>query len=660
MAYTPPTGTSINFNFAGVHTPSGSITFDFAAELGGPQTIYPEGWDSAAVGTAYARRSEFLLPAGIDAAAVGTASIDFRIRYLLPTGIDAAWVGEPRLIAKFVRNHDFVGAYTAPTGTAVDHDFSLGPPTLYPSGFDTAEFGTASLDIPGAVYPAGFSTTEFGTAVVIQDRFITPAGFSTTEFGTAQAYNLTQYLLPAGWVSSLVSASAAVINRNRYLRPTGEDYARVGAHEIRKPLEIEHAYYGLNSLEFGTADVALFIRTLLPDAINAAEFGATEISNYYRYVLPAGIDSQEFGATAIRRHGAAPDGFDSAQIGDHAIANFRQIIRPTGWDSLWVAANVNERPVVSNYIRYLTPTGVNSMAFGTAWVSNRIRYITPAGIAPPSISPATWVSFYTRYLTPTGWDNAAVWWDFGPLDPVSERPPGVYNETSIIMPTGFDSAEFGALSPKRAVDWTMRVSFGYRNVVQIGHDSAEFGTTRITRGTDKQVGPAAVGDTLEHGATRVAHVVSVLGAEYSALGTPSLAHRTTADAIDAAEFGTAQINQRVVATGDAFTEFGAATLAHSVAGATVGDAQFIGAPRLSHTTTPDSIDAQYIGTPQLNMNIVGAGFDSLEFGTSAIGHKLGPSGWDSLDFRAFYTDPAEGYVEAGYWVDYNHDVRHGP
>lgn len=462
--YSPPTGNNVEIQFAAAYTPPAgdSLSIQFADEGATSQTIYPSGWDAFAAG-------------------IWAFGVSGR-QFIEPTGFDVAEMGGVgRLYLRWTISHDFTEAYTPPVGSGVSHAFGYGL-VLFPSGIDTAEFGTASLQTTPSIGPAGIDALEFGTAYVYKQQFVTTAGIDVVGFGTTAIENQHRYFDFTGFDTA--QYGTAVLTRTNFsqtITPTGADYARLGAQAVTKSLEIGLASYGLDAAAVGAAEVSFYERAVTPLGVDAAEFGTTEVSNFYRYLTPTGLDALEVGVPAVRLNAPYPFGFDAAKIGTHVVANFRQFAEPNGLDTVAFGDTT-----ISNYTRYITPTGFSTAALGTVSISNFIRYITPTGIAPPDLSAGNWVSFYIRYLTPTGWDAARVWWDYSGVDPTG-RAPGVYNETGHIVATGFDAAGvgapqlLGAPAVRGAGEWTQRASFGsYPGIVDAGGiDAAEFGTAAV-------------------------------------------------------------------------------------------------------------------------------------------------------------------------------------
>jgi hypothetical protein len=99
------------------------------------------------------------------------------------------------------------------------------PPFEYfqPSGFDSAEFGTAQVynGYDRVLYVLGFDSAQFGAAT-IQPHDIYPTGINATQFGTAWVSNKIRYITPTGF-DALRTNTPCVEFKNRSLHAFGWD-----------------------------------------------------------------------------------------------------------------------------------------------------------------------------------------------------------------------------------------------------------------------------------------------------------------------------------------------------------------------------------------------------------------------------------------------------
>jgi hypothetical protein len=558
VSYSGFIGTKV-FNFATSYTPpaGNAVNFNFDPAFGETQYIMPQGFDALQAGWApYVSWRQYILPAGIDATEFGSIE---------------------RFYERFTYNHNFVDAYTPPTGSAVNHNFSSAL-TILPGGLDALAIGSHTLQTTPAIRPAGIDGAAFGSTTVWKQQFIVPAGLDATAFGTTVVENQNRYFSFTGFDASAFGTAA--LTRTNYpqtLTTTGDDHARVGVHVVTRGLQIEPA--GFDAAAVGDQAVSNYLRTLYHEweGIDTAELGTPEVSNYHRELLVGGWDSNEFGVTEVRGYGVFTSGFSTAAIGDHTVANFRQFIEPSGINGVEFSTSPDYHSI-SNWIRYIQPAGINGAAFGTHRVENFIRYLPPAGIAPLALGTQHMVSHRIRTIYPVGDDFAFVWNDYGPIDPVTGRAASVYNETQYLAPAGINAGVFGlpqAARQQLSGDWTLRTRFGdYWGIEGAGAiDAAAFGTTVITTGA-ATLSPSGF-DAAAFGATLVRPAIRAAGIDGAEFGATLVRPAIRAAGIDGAEFGTAQINQRISATG---------------------------------------FDAAAVGTPLLSGTIAPAGFDSLDMG----------------------------------------------
>ena len=140
---------------------------------------------------------------GLDSVGFGTPFVSHKKRFVYPVGLDSFKRGYPKLNGpKTLR---FQGEDNTAIGTAWVYSPYYGPQTinyggfggesfgttevhgwirnLYPTGLDSAQFGTVRLHPPEPLIPAGFDAAEFGTALVdYKNRVLTMEGLDSADF----------------------------------------------------------------------------------------------------------------------------------------------------------------------------------------------------------------------------------------------------------------------------------------------------------------------------------------------------------------------------------------------------------------------------------------------------------------------------------------------
>lgn len=208
----------------------------------------------------------------------------------------------------------------------------------------------ASWAVGGAqeVFPVGFDALSVGGPTLTPQQFIAPDGFDATVFAPATLTLDWQYppqhrVVNASWV---------------------------GAEAYSWPASTLDAQW---SASVGPADT--------------------------QYANPAGFDALGTG-NAVARNAAeylGPSGFDNQDHGQPAIWNLNQYIKLGGIGSKLAWG----RPTVQNKDRYLTVTGLNAQAFGTAFMQGGVVQLQLSGISAPAQSQRPWLSFSPRWLSPS-------------------------------------------------------------------------------------------------------------------------------------------------------------------------------------------------------------------------------------------------------------------
>lgn len=317
----------------------------------------------------------------------GTTTIADAIRYVYPSSI----------VAQYIGNH----------GVFINQD-------IEPVGWENLSLvGAHQLDInlqrlfPEGIAPIGFGTIAVRNAVLLLGGI----GFVNEQFGLTDVANLDQVIEVGpfndnGNPDTWPNFSPHVANRNRTLPIFGFSGF---ATPILGPT-VENAGEGtwpsgFESLEFGTADVGYFERTISVAGSEYTYFGGfTHTYNDAFQILPEGLqNTQQFGATgpvlnadrtftgiggivstfaagipfvayAIRT--VAPPGLEPTKYGDPDIRWNPYPLAPTGFDSALVAQTI----VYEHFNIIEARVGiVNQREWGNTDVANRNKTLTFPG-----------------------------------------------------------------------------------------------------------------------------------------------------------------------------------------------------------------------------------------------------------------------------------------
>ncbi|MGL4233878.1 MAG: hypothetical protein ACRCWJ_21160, partial [Casimicrobium sp.] len=481
MSYTPPPGSVVTLNFAGLYSspPGGSVTLEFTPPAG--ITVFAPSIPSALLfGEPSFSGQQFIAAAGgIQPGNVGAHEIDYpRIK---PIGIDARiTVGTPSL-----RWTQFVSAQ------GVGSTFQVGTPkTFNASGIYYAPYGGGvvlqfkrptgegglggSLVVeflyPPAVRARGFSSARFGFASIVGPRQIRPQSILSNVFGedvTVRIPGAGQQINAAGKINQLVFGSHEIAYLDRTVRPVG-----------------------LVASLFGVADIAGGIRWVGVPSIVGTSFGAAFAAYKERFVLPTWTVATAFG---------------------NATIGFRRTLNATGFD-----ASAFGLPSVFDNRTYVLGAGFDSSIIGDTFIAPRVRRVLPVSFwsqVPGQLPEQRWgrpeaynSRQYVYQLFETTTDDGGVFGNFN----------DVANRDRIVGAIGW---------PSQRIPITTTIALTGRALeTSSGNDHSSFGSHLIayrirtvrTQGDDLSVFTRWA--SLRNGA----RVVSAIGSDHSAVARPSV------------------------------------------------------------------------------------------------------------------------------------------
>lgn len=252
MAYTPPPGSSLTFEFGGGgYTPPGGtgITFVFTDE---GNAIYPSGFSSFAAGTPTVyNTAQAVYVNGIPAGSVGSPAITAP-QYLVPTGIAPGNFGGPYLAR-----------------------------TIAPTGINSGAYGTPFIGLP--IYPSGFSDAAYGTPTIATSKTLYPSGIeSALAFGSAYVYDITttRTIYANGVAAPAASGVHSVVRNDFQCIPVSTQFAELRAGIFDG---------ALGSPSLAKASGAPDNQLARPVGIAAGSAGSPNVENAAKTIAPAGI-----------------------------------------------------------------------------------------------------------------------------------------------------------------------------------------------------------------------------------------------------------------------------------------------------------------------------------------------------------------------------------
>ncbi len=459
MAYEPPNGKKIKFNFTGtVYTPpaGNKLNFNFTENgetpVGDTQYLFAVTWESYEVGT-HSFRHKYL--------------------YINPTGFNTSVYGSPNLYNK--------------------------TPKVAGVGFNASEFGTHDLiNKNKTITNTGFFSELFGYGGKVynlkQILNLNTEGIDSTVFGAAYLQGGVKYLSPSG-LDTLIFGQHTVINTRA---DQNVQLSGIASPTIPSPNVSPRILYptGILAWRFGTPIVQ---RSPSPNGFDTSSYGVAWVSHSPRYIQPAKIEAFLSGIPKIydptQKIYLADRGLTGGIFGDIAIRNTRRLLGVNGFN----AHQSGDWSIVESNLRNIIYQGFNAQSFGSNTVQNKTPSIAPTGFDALH-GLKTGIGYRVREVRPSGFYQPK----FGThqlTKPPEIKPVGMYqnelgtawisNKTrSIYAGLGREALEFGEHS----------IWFRYRNLQPTGYISENHGTPRIEHGRRELLVKGAVHSMYGNGA----------------------------------------------------------------------------------------------------------------------------------------------------------------
>lgn len=286
-----------------------------------------------------------------------------------------------------------IGDYTPPEGSGVGLGFKA--PADPPAGDAVAlafryiwyrppAGNGVGLDFSGAYTPPLGSEVKlnFGNGgddtAPKPEQYLFPAGWESEVFGQTYSSNWMHFARPAGWASQAFGVHS-LANKARLLQAAGWGSQTFGTAQIRnrsadiRPASIQ------SGTAFGQPVASLWIRTIQARGWQADQYGLARIYNLKQQVGQAGAIGSRL------------------TFGQHQIYNRNRFVRPSG-----VLGMAFGTSAVTYKERLIQPPSILIPGFGTTWISFAVRSIAPAGIYGTQTG-LTKVGG-SRFLQPEGFD----------------------------------------------------------------------------------------------------------------------------------------------------------------------------------------------------------------------------------------------------------------
>lgn len=379
-----------------------------------PYDVYSDGTGSPVV--TYATQTAH--PTGIAPGSAGTPTVRNQHEYLSPTGIASGFASGTAVVYNLTQYITTTGSLYEAFGTA---DLQLGtfPQYLTAVGWLDETYGYQDVKNRNAYILQGVTSLQvkFGTASVENfARLVRPSGLAAGGIGTPSVSNYIRYINCTGWKSDTLGTPVIF----------GPQYATC---------------HGWNSALYGVTYVDYFNRHLYlvgmyPPSSTFPD--VPKVENRNRYIYPDGIDSPDmFGAIVAIPPFDIIDVTDNS-IDDGDITSTAAIYYKDHNRILCTGFLATTFGTIKLTPRWITVKGATFSGYGKPTVSNYIRYLNPTGFKDDRFG-TQWASFYIRNVYPVGFDRSRVWDDFGPVDS-SGRTANVSPGLITIAPAGFEGS----------------------------------------------------------------------------------------------------------------------------------------------------------------------------------------------------------------------------
>jgi len=416
MTYPQPAGSvELKFEFPVSTSPTGvELVFGATVVYGEPQYMVPGSVLHTAYGTPEVKDPWVRVP-GTDTSEFGVSEVGSTIPNVSPAGFDSSEFGEATIAEK-----------PEPTQVSLN---SGGPGTGGVDGFVSGdnfvshylryveveyspqeEWGIAFIgDRYQNVRPDSTPTDTYGEPEVTFPKQLAPPGLDAAQYGDAEV-GFLNVAFPAGLAPGTVS-QPAVGFRVRHVLPFAQQYVAWGDHTV----DLWQRYLLVNHPPESDADGELYGQY-------------TEIQNRNKTVRPVGLLAQRISTSPayleLTGRAIQPPSIDDGAFGDGTFISYRiRNMRVFGYEldrypnnttvyNYAATIRVNDlssfvagTPAVDKLLKFVTVSGHRADGYGTQWASFSPRSIRPAGPDFIGRNNAHYVS-HSPYITQfTGFDN---------------------------------------------------------------------------------------------------------------------------------------------------------------------------------------------------------------------------------------------------------------
>ena len=277
--------------------------------------------------------------------------------------------------------------------------------------------------------PNGFISERFGTAWVSRSpRYYDVSIGDASSFGIPKIFDALQKVGVTTVIAGGVFGDIRIYKLNQIIKPLGffsdppVDWIKV------ENIKRNYSLRGFNAAQFGCAGIHNATPSFAPKSIESLLFGQHLIAERIRRINTTGIYQHVFGnLTVTKTPEIKVDHFDALTIGGPVVTNYVRYITATGFETL----EIDNGAFVSMVRRDFKPQGFEVSEYGEPSISHGVRELLINGFDALDLGQEHQVWFRVRSISVTGIyvDQKAY----------GHRVGG----TQFVNPFGFDATRFG-------------------------------------------------------------------------------------------------------------------------------------------------------------------------------------------------------------------------
>ena len=277
--------------------------------------------------------------------------------------------------------------------------------------------------------PNGWISERFGTAWVSRSpRYYDVSIGDASSFGIPKIFDALQKVGVYTVIAGGVFGDIRIYNLNYIIKPLGFVSDPPTVWTTLENAKRVYSLKGFSATQFGSASINNATPSFAPESIESVIFGQPLIAERVRRINTPGIYQHVFGnLTVTKTPEIKVDHFDALTIGAPVVTNYVRYITATGFETL----EIDNGAFVSMVRRDFKPQGFEVSEYGEPSISHGVRELLINGFDALDLGQEHQIWFRVRSISVTGIyvDQKAY----------GHRVGG----TQFVNPFGFDATRFG-------------------------------------------------------------------------------------------------------------------------------------------------------------------------------------------------------------------------